>query len=463
MTVLRLENVELDGRYRVERHLATGVETAIFLALDNVAGRPVVVKAFIAHLRSLSPAAEPSHPRLEAFRREGLWLDRVSHPNIVQRLASGRAYDLTGVAFDYHVLEYLAGGSLAALSRSAGGLPPDMALRLLRQAAAALSHCHALSVVHGDVEPTNLLLTSDHQTLKLADFGAAADDETPRRGDQADANRLRIYAPPECRAVAPMSAATDVYGLAKTLYAVLAGEPPTAYVGEPIGALPPRLSAWPTAEALLGVLRQATATLVTARYPSVAAFWSEVERVLTPPATVETTLTLVPTPAGPALEATNGVSDQQRKRQDKEDDAPVAKATAEMVSDSSPTVPPTITRLIGVGVCLAALVLFIGGLTALYRLARASVREYVQRRTPPTAPARPLFKVKVVTPTKVYAAPTDNPTPRDWLGDLAAGVEADVLEMKGDFYRIRPQKWARRKAALVTEGWVLREQVDGGF
>lgn len=461
--VLHLENVELDGRYRVERRLATGVETEIFLARDKATRRAVVVKAFVAHLRRLSPPVEPAHPRLAAFHREGVRLDRLSHPNIVRRLASGRAHDAAGAPFDYHVLEYLAGGTLDALSRSAGGLPPARALPLLRQAAAALSHCHALGVVHGDVEPTNLLLADDGQTLKLADFGRAADDETPCDEGGFPSDGVRLYAPPECVADGDekrvYSAATDVYGLAKTLYAVLSGEPPAAYVGRPIEAPPPRMAAQPSAEALLGVLRRATATPVTARYPSVAAFWAEVEGILTSPA--ENTLTPTSAPSGAAAEGGHVVDGERRKSPDAPDGDAVA---AESSADPAPTTTgafssPTTTRWIGVGVFLAAVVLFIGGLTALYRFSRALVRD-MGRRPPPTA--RASFKVKILAPTKVYAVPTETPPPSDWLGDLAAGVEVDVLDMQGRFYRVRPERWIRRKAATVTEGWIPCERTDGG-
>lgn len=470
--MLQLENAELDGRYRVERRLAAGAETEIFLARDKTTRQPVVVKAFVAHLRRLSPPAEPTHPRLAAFHREGVRLDRLSHPNIVRRLASGRARDSAGAPFDYHVLEYLAGGTLDALSRSAGGLPPSKALPLLRQAAAALTHCHALGVIHGDVEPTNLLLTDDHQTLKLADFGRAADDETLWDESGFPSDGARLYAPPECVADGGgkrvYSAATDVYGLAKTLYAVLAGEPPAACVGRPIEAPPSSAVAQPSAEALLGVLRRATATPVTARYPSVAAFWAEVESVLTPP--VETTLLLTSAPSGATTAGASVVQREERKPPEAPDGDPAAADARASSADPAPPTPPTgplpsptTTRWIGVGVFLAAVVLFIGGLTALYRLARASAREHVRGRTPPAAQSRPWFKVKVSAPTKVYAAPTETPTPHDWLGDLPPGVEADVLDMQGGFYLVRPQRWARRKAATVTKGWIPRERTDGGF
>ncbi len=456
--VLHLEQSELNKRYRVERHLATGAETELFLAFDPITRQAVVIKAFVAHLCHLSPTVGPARLQLERFRREGRWLDRVGHPNIVRRLASGQARDKSGVTFDYHVLEYLAGGTLAALSQATGGLPPAVALPLLRQVAAALSHCHALGIVHGDVEPSNLLLTDDRQTLKLADFGSAADDETPADG-KVVSDLVCVYAPPECLAEGrrAYAAATDVYGLAKTLYAVLSGEPPVAYVGQPIAALPAQMAALPPAEALLGILRRATATQITARYPSLALFWSEVERVLMHPSEA------TPAVVVQSVETGRDIPGRQTPLQD----APGGQLPADGVARLDATTPEaslpavTTTRLIGVGVVLMIVLVFVGGLTALYRLTRATVREQIRPR--PLPAARPLFKVKLLAPTKAYAAPTESLRSHDWLGDVGAGVEADVLEIRGRFYRIRPQRWVRRKSEIVTDGWILREQADGGL
>lgn len=146
-----------------------------------------------------------------------------------------------------------------------------------------------------------------------------------------------------------------------------------------------------------------------------------------------------------------------------EKDVPAKTDSVREVNAPFPLPPPLTTRLIGVGVVLLALALFIGSLVALYRLARASAQAYWHRSAPPTAPIRPLFQVKIVLPAKVYARPTENPSPRDWLGELPAGVKADVLEISGRFYRVRPQQWGRRRSPSVREGWILQECVDSGL
>ncbi|OYT72260.1 MAG: hypothetical protein CFK52_05420 [Chloracidobacterium sp. CP2_5A] len=464
---LKLEKAALAGRYLIQQRLAVGSRNEIFLARDESSGGLVVIKARGAEVFGQPLSAGGLSPVVARFRREGIWLDRLRHPHIVRRLDGGAARDLAGAAFDYHVLERLAGGDLATVSAASGGLPFAEAVRLLRQAVVALTHCHVLGVIHRDVEPGNLLLAADGQTLKLADFDAAASDEDASGGedvflDSDAADRPRVYLPPECQPgrLSPLSATIDVYALAKTLYAVLTGSPPADCIGQPIVALPSRLASLPAADALLEVLNQATAMRVTDRYPTVADFWSDVERVIAPP----------PGRALIGAELDGIASFKPEASANGSDDRPPVASPRPPAESGAPDHPsvadlpsPLMTRLIGIGIALACVALFIGGLTALYRFARELARELRTGRPAIAAPARPLFCVKTLAPTKALAAPTENPTPRDWVGDLSAGTEADVLEMRGNFYRARPQKWAKRRDASITEGWIPRESADGGW
>ncbi|WP_058866380.1 serine/threonine-protein kinase [Chloracidobacterium thermophilum] len=465
--MLQLENVVLAGRYRIRSRLVTGSRSEIFLAFDDVSRQLVVVKAFPMPCSAPgfpAPTADGPDWRQTRFRLEGVWLDRVSHPYIVLRLDSGSAHDRMGCTFEYHVLEYLPGGTLAALSQAWQGLSLLKTVNLLRQAAAALTHCHALGIIHGDVVPENLLLTSDHRTLKLADFGSATGDDEPATMDEGKfTGWLSRYAPPEARLGAglPFSAATDVYALARTFQAALTGDP-FLESQTPIQTLPPKLATQPGAGALLQVLRRATATNITDRYPSVAAFWSELEQAVAAMPTTEAPLT-VPIAAAPVQTVPDNPPTTVGRVERTSLVASAVGEVSDQVAASKDLPSPLTTRLIGVGVVVAVVVLFIGSLVALYRLARASARAHWYGQSPPATSTRPLFQVKVLRPTKAYATPTENPTPRDWLGELPAGVEADVLEISGRFYRVRPQRWGRRKSPSVNEGWVLREHMDGGL
>jgi formylglycine-generating enzyme required for sulfatase activity len=87
-----------------------------------------------------------------------------------------------------------------------------------------------------------------------------------------------LYAPPEHHpdlddSADPLTPAADVYSFAKTIYMALAGSPPHEFQRRPIDRLPPSLAAAPWGRSLLTVLRRATATRVSERYPSIVTFW----------------------------------------------------------------------------------------------------------------------------------------------------------------------------------------------
>src|SRR6266436_6145942 len=240
MTELKLLQCRVDGRYDIEDCLGRGSYAEIYLARDTAATderfRIVVIKALNVLLQGYQD------PELEAtliqnFQNEAVALDRVRHPNIISRLGHGTAFDLGGTTFHYLVLEYLSGGDLAKLCREEP-LTLERALKYLQQVCAGLAHAHACGVIHRDIKPQNLLLTTDRETVKIADFGVAkieaADGAITRVG-------TNIYAAPEHNPLVQTAAldsgplrdaepqltpAADTYSLAKTAYTLICGAPP---------------------------------------------------------------------------------------------------------------------------------------------------------------------------------------------------------------------------------------------
>src|SRR2546423_3648011 len=175
MSELKLQQTRLDGRYDILDCLGRGSYAEIYVARDVAAsaGAPqkVVIKALNINLQgSLDPELE--HTLIENFRNEAIALDRVRHPNVINRLGHGTALDLTGHTFHYLVLEYLPGGDMATLCRR-NPLPLERALHYLEQVCAGLAYAHERDVIHRDIKPQNLLLTADRETVKIADFGIA--------------------------------------------------------------------------------------------------------------------------------------------------------------------------------------------------------------------------------------------------------------------------------------------------
>src|SRR5215470_767222 len=169
---LKLENSIADERYQVERCLGRGSYAEIFLARDQArGGMPVIIKALNTTLQGTCDS-DLEQTLVENFQNEAVALDKVRHPHIIRRLGHGTAADLEGTPFHYLVLENMPGGAMLTLCRAhALGLPDT--LRYFAQIADALGYAHSQKVIHRDIKPNNLLLSSDRQTVKIADFGVA--------------------------------------------------------------------------------------------------------------------------------------------------------------------------------------------------------------------------------------------------------------------------------------------------
>src|SRR5690242_12726598 len=171
MAELKLQNSRLDGRYDIVERLGGGSYAEIYVANDNAAvddaPRTIVIKALNLYLQD-APDAELERTLVSNFQNEAVALDRVRHPNVINRLGHGTAIDLAGTTFHYIVLEYLPGGDLFALTKTRP-LSLQRALFYLEQVCSGLAHAHKCGVIHRDIKPQNLLLTADQELVKIAD------------------------------------------------------------------------------------------------------------------------------------------------------------------------------------------------------------------------------------------------------------------------------------------------------
>jgi serine/threonine protein kinase len=296
MSELKLQQSRLDGRYDVLECLGRGSYAEIYVAKDNAAaeGAPttVVIKALNIFLQE-TPDAELEHTLVSNFQNEAVALDLVRHPHIISRLGHGTAIDLGGTTFHYIVLEYMPGGDMAALSRH-HPLSIEKAIAYLEQVCSGLAHAHRCGVIHRDIKPQNLLLTSDRKTVKIADFGVARLDSMEGAITRVGTN---IYAAPEhnplvqtgplesgsLRVEPALTAAADIYSLAKTVYSLIAGEAPRRFAHKPIAELPEEIRQHYWSEPVLHVLEKATQTRPEFRHQTVAEFWDELADAVLPP------------------------------------------------------------------------------------------------------------------------------------------------------------------------------------
>jgi hypothetical protein len=209
----------LHDRYRIETPISSGAMGAVYRAWDLQDGIPVAVKHLLDSRHS------------ERFEVEARLLSVLSHPRVVKVL--DHFYDEEG---QYLVMELVEGIDLHDLLKDVGspGLPLDRAIEYVRQGCEALQYVHDQQIVHRDVKPQNLIL-AEPKGVVLVDFGIARLLED----DESDSGTTGIGTPrfmaPEVFAGGVDSTRSDVFGIAATLWTLLAGVPP-------VYASPTRLS-----------------------------------------------------------------------------------------------------------------------------------------------------------------------------------------------------------------------------
>ena len=203
-------HLEVPG-VRLERLIGRGASSTVYLGTQQRFGRKVAVKVL-----ERTPVPADSEDR---FRTECRTLGQLSeHPSIVTVLDGDRLADGT----PYLVLAYLPGGTLADRVRREGPSSPADVARTGVRLAGALESAHRLGIVHGDVKPQNVMWTPTGDPA-LVDFGVA---RPVAGGSGSPAMVTPAHAAPELLDGAAPSVASDVYGLASTLYEALTGSAP---------------------------------------------------------------------------------------------------------------------------------------------------------------------------------------------------------------------------------------------
>jgi serine/threonine protein kinase len=149
------------GPYEILSKIGAGGMGEVYRARDTRLGRIVALKVLPAQL---TEQAGIRH----RFQAEAQAISSLNHPNICTLYGVGREGDVA-----YLVLEYLEGQTLATRLRH-GRLPLADLLRVTIEVAEALDCAHGHGVIHRDVKPGNIMLTSFG--AKLLDFGLAASD-----------------------------------------------------------------------------------------------------------------------------------------------------------------------------------------------------------------------------------------------------------------------------------------------
>ncbi|WP_405800156.1 PQQ-binding-like beta-propeller repeat protein [Streptomyces sp. NBC_01506] len=206
----------LAGRYELVSLVGRGGMGEVWEGRDDVIGRRVAVK-LLSHQQD---GSQDGSGGAELFFREARTAGRLNHRGVVTVFDMGED-PLDGTL--YLVMEYVTGHDLAALLRREG--PPSIhrAVDWAAQTAAALAAAHAADVVHRDLKPGNLMLTTENE-IKVLDFGIARFMAATTKSSQVMGTLA--YMPPERFDEHPGDARSDLYALGCVLHELLTGHTP---------------------------------------------------------------------------------------------------------------------------------------------------------------------------------------------------------------------------------------------
>jgi len=201
--------------YHILKQIGSGGMGDVYLAKQTSLDRFVALKVLPAHLAS-------DEDFIERFVVEARAAGKVFHENIVAAVDIGES---NGRYF--FAMELVEGPTLQQLIKRRGATTEKFALDIIRQVARGLKHAYVNGLIHRDIKPGNIMVTTE-KVAKICDFGLARDlnsDVTLTKPGVVQSSPA--YASPEqCRGRQDLDHRTDMYSLGVTLYEMLTGERP---------------------------------------------------------------------------------------------------------------------------------------------------------------------------------------------------------------------------------------------
>ena len=268
-----LKNGEVFAGYVIQRLLGTGGMGEVYLAQHPRLPRQDALKI----LSSTSTADDEFRAR---FNREAELTATLWHPHIVRVLDRGEFNGRLWISMDY--VDGTDAGRLVR-ERYPRGMPEEDVSEIVTAVADALDFGHDHRLLHRDVKPENILVTTSDghpRRVLLTDFGIARrTDDVSNLTDANVAMGTVSYVAPEQLLGKPLDGRADQYGLAATTFHLLTGAPPfqdsnrAVVISQHIGTPPPRISQRrPDLAHLDAVLARALAKDPNERYPRCADF-----------------------------------------------------------------------------------------------------------------------------------------------------------------------------------------------
>lgn len=212
-TVLPQPGDLFETRYRIEAEIGQGGFSRVFRALDESQNRTVALKVLVpAKIDNGGGPPVYQSDLADRFLREARVLENVREGHAIQLLNHGRAS--SGVLF--MVFEYVDGKNLFDIIKDYGALPPDQVADILQQTLQTLQAAHSQGILHRDIKPNNIMITTSGQ-VKVLDFGIAKAFGDASPGNDLTAAGMLVgtprYMAPEQLRGQPIGPAADVYAL----------------------------------------------------------------------------------------------------------------------------------------------------------------------------------------------------------------------------------------------------------
>ena len=209
-----MEQTILGNRYQIIKKIGDGGMAFVYQAKDKLLNRIVAVKV-------LRPEFVDDKDFLAKFKREAEAVANITHPNIVNVYDVGQEGKV-----HYIVMEYVDGQNLKEIIKNEGVLDEYTALDITKQIAQALSAAHKKGVIHRDIKPHNILISSEGRNVKVADFGIAKAATNSTMTNIGSIIGSVHYFSPEQAKGKPVKNNADLYSLGIVLYEMLLGKVP---------------------------------------------------------------------------------------------------------------------------------------------------------------------------------------------------------------------------------------------
>jgi len=203
----------LNGRYEIHEKIGEGGMSFVYRGVDLQSGENVALKV-------LKKEFCYDEEFIQRFKNEATAAQKLSHPNIVGIYDVGNDDDI-----QYIVREYIDGLSLDDLIKAKKKLPWRNTLKISSQILSAVDHAHKNKIIHRDIKPLNIMITTEG-VVKLTDFGIARAVSSATKSASNDSAGSVHYLSPEQIRGGFVDERSDIYSIGITMYEMVTGNVP---------------------------------------------------------------------------------------------------------------------------------------------------------------------------------------------------------------------------------------------